>query len=220
MSFAPFRDRSVTLTLVTDLPATSKGVTPSATNAAFTNRFLPTTGLAGRGEKLASKIPGLRKLDRQSITLRGVSNLSVSHSADVASETGVVTSFLQPWFIKPVNISIRGTSYLGVYPLISVSDRDVENILKKFRQAANDFTDLYGTSGNQSPFLLELNGYPKGARKFLGYLKSLNWSEDVKQANILDYSIEFIGRNIDGSSLQTGKIGAAKAMATAEGRGA
>jgi hypothetical protein len=219
MSFAPFRDRSITLTLESELTATDKsGNTVLATNAKFVNRFLPKTGLAGFGRKLAKKVPGLTLPDDESLTMKGVTYISVNHAADVASEPGVVTSFLQPWFIKPVAITLRGTSYLGAYPLISVSDRDVENLLKKFRAVANDYTSLYGTPGSQSRVLLELNGYPRGARRFLGYLKTFNWTEDVKNANLLDYTLEFLGRNVDGASLQAGKDGAKVAKATSEGR--
>jgi hypothetical protein len=122
-------------------------------------------------------------------------------------DTGITTSFLQAWYIKPISITVRGQSYLGAYPLVSPSDRDVERLLTKFRKAANDFSTLYGSAGTKERFLLELNGYPKGARKFLGYLKRLDWTEDVKNANLLDYTIEFIGRNVDNASLADGKKG-------------
>lgn len=215
--FAPFRDRSITLTLESELPSTDK--TALATNAAFVNRFLPKTGLAGLGRKLAAKIPGLKNLDPPSVTLRGATYISVNHSADIGSDTGVATAFLTPWYIKPVPIVVRGTSYLGAYPLVSPSDRDVEQVLAKFRKAANDFTDIYGQRGSGSRVLLEINGYPQGARKFLGYLKSLNWTEDIKNANLLDYTIEFIGRNVDNASLSDGKQAAAEAAKVGAGGG-
>ncbi len=204
MAFAPFRDRSVTLTLEDDLPKPNQGTSALATNAAFTNRFLPSSGVAGG---LAKRVPGLNKLVTKSVTLKGANFISVSHQADIASDTGISTSFLQAWFIKPVTITIRGQSYLGAYPLVSPSDRDVERLLTKFRKTANDFSSLYGNQGTKERFLLELTGYPKGARKFLGFLKRLDWTEDVKNANLLDYTIEFIGRNVDGASLSDGKRG-------------
>ena len=209
MAFAPFRDRSVSLTLETELPVTNEGNSVLGTNAAFTSRFLPSTGLLGAAAKLAAKVPGLNKLEPKSVTLKGASYISVSHAADVASESGVSTSFLQPWFIKPISITVRGQSYLGAYPLISPSDRDVERLLRQFRKMAGDFSPLFGSQGTGERILLELNGYPKGARKFLGYLKRLDWTEDVKNANLLDYTLEFIGRNVDGASLAIGKAGAA-----------
>lgn len=204
MAFAPFRDRSVTLTLESELPTTDTGDSILATNAAFTNRFLPQSGV---GKFLAKKVPGLNKRILANVTLKGANYISVSHQADVAVDSGLSTSFFQPWYIKPVAISIRGQSYLGAYPLVSPSDRDVERLLQKFRVAANDFSTLFGKRGSGERFLLELNGYPKGARKFLGYLRRLDWTEDVKNANLLDYTIEFIGRNVDNAALAKGKAG-------------
>lgn len=215
MAFAPFRDRSVTLTLEDDLPKTNRNDGVLATNAAFTNRFLPQSGV---GRFLAKKVPGLNKLATASVTLKGANFISVSHTADVASDQGISTSFLQSWFIKPVSITIRGQSYLGAYPLLSPSDRDVERLLAKFKKAANDFSTLYGSEGTKERILLELNGYPRNARKFLGYLKRLDWTEDVKTSNLLDYTIEFIGRNVDNASLSNGKKGALADKRTASGQ--
>ena len=206
MAFAPFRDRSITLTLESEIPVSNKNPGALATNAAFTNRFLPQSGV---GRSLAKIItPGLNKLIPLSVTLKGATHISVNHQVDIGVDQGISTAFLQPWYIKPIPITIRGQSNLGAYPLISPSDRDIERVLQKFRIAANDFSSQFGRAGDGQRFLLELNGYPKGARKFLGYLKALNWTEEVKNANLLDYSIEFIGRNVDNAALVDGKKGA------------
>jgi hypothetical protein len=207
MPFAPIRDRSITLTLESELPSTNTAPTVLATNAAFTNRFLPQSGV---GAFLAKNTPGLNKLVPKGVTLKGASYISVSHTADIATDQGLSTSFFQPWFVKPVAISVRGQSYLGAYPLVSPSDRDVERLLQKFRVMANDFSSLFGSRGTGERVLLELNGYPSGARKFLGYLKRLDWTEDIKQANLLDYTLEFVGRNVDNASLAKGKANQAQ----------
>ena len=95
MAFAPFRDRSVTLTLENEIPVSNKNPGALASNAAFTNRFLPQSGV---GRKLAKQVPALNKILTNSVTLKGATNISVSHQADIGMDLGISTSFLQPWF--------------------------------------------------------------------------------------------------------------------------
>ena len=102
--------------------------------------------------------------------------------------------------------------------MLSPSDRDIERLLKGFRETLNDFSTLSGKEGDKDRFMLEINGNPQGARRFLGFIKRLAWTEDVKNPYILDYTLEFIGRNVDNASLAKGKTGAQQSAQVSNGQ--
>lgn len=216
MAIAPAKDRTIRLTKEGDLDFTSSkasGTTQTAqltTGRNFANRFLPSTGVGG----LVRRLTGVK-----TIILRGPTELSFSYASEIGEVNGLFTSFLQPWYIQNINITIRGQSYLGAYPIFSVPDRDVEDVLSKYRETLNDFTEAVGKVGDKNRFLLEVAGNPKGARKFLGYLRKLSWTENVKNAYMLDYTIDFIGRGVDDAKLTKGKDGASKDMRNAGSNG-
>lgn len=211
MPLAPFRDRTIRLTLESDLQGTGGVVQLSATKG-FTDRFLPTSGLGGFVAKKAGLVS-------KTVTLRGPMAIDIKHIAGVAEENGLSTAFLQPWYIENIPITIRGQSYIGAYPVLSVGDRDVENVLKMFRTSLNDFANVAGRPGTKSRVFLDLQGNPKGARRFLGYIRGLDWDEDVKNVNVLNYTISFIGRNVDDAALAKGALGSAQATAVSQGQG-
>lgn len=196
---APFRDRSISLTLESELNATSKK--PFVTNGAFVSKYLPSSGLLSNvtNRPLNKGVAGPKTL-----TLSGVTNIQGEMAADVGEDLGVATSFLQAWYIKPIPITLSGTSYLGTYPGLSVGDRDFENLIKKFKYVANDFTTLYGSPGKKERVLLEINGYPDGAIRFIGFISRLNWSEEIRNANVINWTLGFIGRSADNLVLYQG----------------
>ena len=204
---APYRNRSVSLTLESNLPSNKS--TTLITNGAFVSKFLPSSGLVGQALNKKFNPSG------GTLTLSGVNSISGALATDTGTDMGVSTWFIQPWYIKPVPITLKGTSYLGTYPSVSVPDRDFERLLKMFKTVANDFSSLYGAQGTKERVLLELNGYPQGAARFLGLLGSLTWDEEVKNANVINWSLTFVGRSTDGYSVMRGKNGAITSAAIA-----
>ena len=211
MGLAPLKDRTITLTLERDLAETSPDVVKLSTTKGFSDRFLPTRGLGGFIRK---KIQGDKTRE---VVLRGATNISISHSAGVAQSSGLATSFIQPWFIGNIPITIKGQSYLGAYSALSVPDRDVERVLRAFRRSLNDFSSNLGAPGSKERVLLEIKGNPKGARRFLGFITDLDWNEDTNNPYLLDYSISFLGRNVDNAALVKGKANAQREKRKAQG---
>lgn len=172
----------------------------------FTDKFIPSNGLIGA---VARDVFG--KVD-PTLKLVGPMSIDFSYDADVAVEPGLFTSYIQPWFVKPVSISIKGESYLGTYVLISRADKDVESALDKLTTSLNDFSDRVGSAGDKSRVLLEIKNNPRGARRFLGYIKHLSFGENVQTPFILNYEIGFIGRSIDNMQIVSGKNNARAAL--------
>ena len=215
MSFAPFKDRTITLTLESDYlklqgdRAKNGAIKNFGTD--FTNRFIPKSGLLGQLVQKVRKEPTL--------TLKGPTSISITHASTIAEAEGISTSFLQPWFIKNVNIMIRGNSYLGAFPILSVPDRDAEKLLKKYRDTLNDFSSNLGSPGSRERIILEFKGNPPGARKFIGFIKDLTFTEQIDSVYLIDYTMNFVGRNIDNSALAQGKGNAASSMRVNSGSG-
>ncbi len=203
MAFAPNRNRTITLTPESAVfQQTPQGVRLD-TGKNFSDRFLPKSGL---GKIALEKGFGLGS---STITLAGVTDLSVDNRAIVAEEEGLFESFLQPWYAKPVPILLTGQSYLGAYPVLSVSDRDLERVMSVYKVTLGDFSGLSGAVATKERYLLELGGYFPGAHRFLGYFTQVTWRESVKTVNLLDYTIGFLGRNVDDAFISQGKAGAA-----------
>ena len=200
MPLAPLRNRTITLTPETQIFQSTETPVRLDTSLNFADKFLPKKGLGGY---LTNKI-----IPNRSITLAGVTDISIDHKALVADENGLFTSYMQPWYIQNVPIVLSGQSYIGAYPLLSVSDRDLERVMKAFRGSLNDFTGLQGAAGNKERYLLEFGGYFPGARRFLGYFSQVSWKESIKNVNVLDYTISFLGRNVDNAYIVKGKDGA------------
>ncbi len=206
MPLAPLRNRTITLTPETQIFQNNQTPVRLDTSLNFADKFLPKKGLGGY---LSNKI-----VPNRSIVLAGVTDISVNHKAMVADENGLFTSYMQPWYIENIPITLSGQCYLGAYPLLSVSDRDLERVMKAFRGSLNDFTGLQGAAGNKERYLLEFGGYFPGARRFLGYFTEVSWKESVKTVNMLDYTIGFLGRNVDNAFIIKGKNSAASDKAT------
>ena len=213
MPMFPVRDRTIVLTLESSLlEYTSVGPTVLTTpSQPFVNKFLPSTGLGG------AVMQNVFGVTDPSIELVGANSIDISHDAAVAEETGLFTSYLQPWFIKPVHITIKGESYLGAYLGVSRGDNEAKRILEAFRKSLNDFTALAGKPGTKERVQLEIRGYPKGMRKFFGYLTKFSTQEQVTNAYILSYDLSFVGRNIDNSQIVKGKGNATAALQAAGG---
>jgi len=201
MPLFPVKDRTIRLTLE-DITENKNG-SRSATIAAqprYLTKFIPNSGLLGG---IATKV-GLSKAE-STLDLVGPTSIDINYVADVATESGLYTNFYQPWFIKPVTITISGTSYIGAYSGLSRSDKDVKGILTKFRRSQNDFGDLDGSPGNAARLLLELTGMPRGLSRFLGFMTSFNVKENIDKAYLLGYTMTFIGKDSDNVSVGTGK---------------
>ncbi len=210
MGLAPLRDRTISLRLESEVSETkgNKKVSTKKTDS-FVRRFMPNKTAEGF---ISSRLPG-----EGAVFLRGPTKVSWGFEAAIGDDQGIFTSHLQPWFIKSIPISIDGSSYIGAFPGLSVSDQDVEKTLQKFKKTSSDFTPRNGQKGNKERFVLEIRGGPRGTRRFMGYLLQLNFSEDVKDPYFLNYSIRFIGRNIEEVAVADGKAKGDEMNRTANG---
>ena len=200
MPLFPLKDRTITLTMEKDLPKQGQVQAQLAKYAStFQQRFIPSTGPAGA----AAAVLGIKS---KALVLVGPAYMGFDHDAGVAEEEGIFTSHLQGWYIKPVQISIRGESYLGTYTGVSRSDGDVQNILADFRRQLTDFTPKYGTPGTQERIQIEISNNPLGTTKFLGFIKKFNFSEVITSPYMLPYELSFVGRPQDGNAINQGRL--------------
>lgn len=209
MPLAPVKDRTISLTLEKDLvsdAANGTGQALTKPSQSFTDKFIPSSGLTGA---VARNVFG--KIS-PTLNLVGPMSIDFTYEADVAVEQGLFTSYIQPWFVKPVTINIKGESYLGTYVLISRADRDVEKSLDKLMTSLNDFSDRVGQPGDKSRVLLEIKNNPRGARRFWGYIRHLNFGENVANPFILNYDLSFVGRSVDNMEIVSGKNNARAAL--------
>lgn len=210
MPLAPVKERTISLTLESDLVKDStngSGTNLQRPSQSFTDRFIPTSGLVGA---VARNVMG--NALTKTLNLVGPMSIDFSYDADVAVEQGLFTSYIQPWFVKPVTIEIKGESYLGTYPVISRADKDVENVLTKLLKSLNDFSDRVGSPGNKDRVLLEVRSNPRNARRFFGYLRHFSFGENVNTPFILNYGISFVGRSVDNMEVVNGRSRAQQAL--------
>lgn len=203
MPVFPVRDRTISLQI--EAAANTPSNTASA-QSTYLQQFLPNTGLLGN---VFNSTPGTET--EKPFSLIGPTQISINHSAQVASESGLFTNFLQPWFIKPIEITIRGGSYMGAFAGLSRADNDAQVILAKFRRTLNDFTSLAGSPGTAQRVLLNLSGMPTGLDRFRGYITSFITDENIKTVYMLDYTLQFIGLSTSQSVIKKGKSLAAQA---------
>jgi len=200
MPLFPVKDRTIRLTLEKVTKDGSSQAT-TASQPRFISQFIPNSGVLGGIVANLGKSPVEATLD-----LVGPVSIDINHSAAVAAEPGLFTSFLQPWFIKPVTVTITGTSYIGAYSGMARADRDAKGLLEKFRSSQNDFIDLGGGKpGSGRRILLELTGLPRGLSRFIGYMTDLNFKEGIQTAYLLNYTMSFVGRPADDTQVRRGK---------------
>lgn len=215
MPLAPIKDRTISMVLESDLDkddTNSSGQVLRKPSQSFTDRFIPSSGLSGAVARNVMK----DKLAK-TLNLVGPTSVDFSYEADVAVESGLFTSFIQPWFIKPVVINIKGESYLGTSPVISRADRDVEKTLEKFTKSLNDFSERVGSPGNKDRVLLEIRNNPRNARRFFGYIRRFTFGENVSSPFMLTYGIDFVGRSVDNMEIVAGRNNALRAIKRAGG---
>lgn len=200
MPLFPVKDRTIRLTLEN----ISRDGTRQDTNASqprYVSQFIPNSGLLGGLVSGAQKRLGIEA----TLDLIGPTSIDISYSASIGSDSGLATNFEQPWFIKLIPITIKGTSYIGAYSGLSRADRDAKGILQKFRRSQNDFAKLGGAPGTTQRLLLEMTGMPQGMSRFLGYFTDFNISESVDKVYLLNYTMMFLGRNIEDAKVRSGK---------------
>ncbi len=179
----------------------------TASQPRFVSQFIPNSGLLGGLVSGSGLVTVESTLD-----LIGPTSIDIAYAADVAAEPGLFTSFLQPWFIKPVRITIAGNSYIGAYSGMARADRDAKGILDRFKRSQNDFADLGGKPGNAARLLVEMTGLPRGMSRFLGYIEDFSIKEGVDKAYLLGYSVQFVGRNVDDAKVRQGRQNARTAQ--------
>lgn len=190
-------DRTIRLTL---LP---KNQAASAV-AAYVASYLPQTQTPPFPQIVNSFNPVL--------TLVGPASIEGGFTAGLGDDSGIGANRLQPWFIRNVPITIKGESYLGMYPLLSNPDLDFQSMLQLFNQAASQFAPRSGTPGTGQKFMLSISGYPLGARRFTGHVEALLFTEAIQRVNMVGYTLKFKGVPSDQVALQQGAL-AAKGLA-------
>jgi hypothetical protein len=206
MPLFPVKDRTISLTMESDLPQQGEVQSQLSKYAKnFAQKFIPSTGPAGA----AANALGLAS---KTLKLVGPAYMNFDFDAAVAEEPGPFTSHLQGWYIRPVVVSIKGESYLGTYTGVSRSDGDIKKLLEKFKQQLTDFTPRYGTPGTQERVQIEIANNPPGSRKFFGYIKHLSFSEAITSPYLLPYDLTFIGRNVDNLQIAQGSAYGAQAL--------
>jgi len=65
-------------------------------------------------------------------TLRGIDRVSFSLDVSVGTAQGIAANFIHPWFIKPVTVSLSGSSYIGTF--YNVKDAVTTDLDKPVRQ--------------------------------------------------------------------------------------
>jgi len=149
-------------------------------------------------------LPGELTKDLIVLELKEVKSIKLSYSADITVEFGISVAFIQPWYIKPVEISITGSSYIGAYPYIANADADIDELYKIFKN------NLMEITGNRRLLLLEIVNNPNDTDRFFGYFSKLDFGEDVSKPYILDYDLTFIGASDMKHSNEEGKEGASQ----------
>ena len=207
MPLAPYKDRTIKLTLETEYFAQNP---QSRAVQSVVDLYLPSAGVGGQVKNLITGNSG-------TITLVGPTRMNVALTANIADESGIASTFLEPWQINNVPVKISGESYLGAFEALSVSDNDAPDILSMFYTALRDFSSRLGAAGTKERVVLEISNNPEGSARFIGYIKEFSISEDVKKPYILDYELTFLGKNFDDMSVASGKLGAKNDAAIASG---
>ena len=163
MPIYPVKDRTIKMTLAVPGATASN---PAATQPAYVRQFIPNSGLLG------GLVNGLTPAPPTSISLVGPTKISIKFSAGVAAESGLFTNFLQPWFIKPVMVSIMGTSYIGnSFRAVQVRQRRAGHPPEVPGASQSDLpTQSWRPPAATQRIALQLTGMPAGFSRFLGYI--------------------------------------------------
>jgi hypothetical protein len=219
--YFPVKDRTIWLSLENPA-ATTAGATGAALLSGvgpFVSQFLPANDLLApfQGNVAEGGLTATQTLLQTQgapLALTGPTSIDMAFKAGVADGSGIGTNFLQPWFIKNVPITIKGTSYLGDYPGLSQGDNDAQQILQMFRQSLNDFAEnVNGAPGTGQRVILRMTNMPFGMDKFIGYITSFHPSEQIDTVFLINYTLEFIGKSLDNANILTGKNNASLAKA-------
>ncbi len=192
------KERTILLTLEGDLEPNQGQFPLKRPSEDYVKQFIPTSGLVGA-------IPKAILGERKTLELVGPAGVYFDYNADVAVVPGLFTSFIQPWFFKPVGVSVRGESYLGTYPVLSKGDKDVERIIAKMNKSLADFTDRIGPAGTGERVLIEIRNNPVNSRRFFGYINHFHYEETTAMPYIFPYDFSFVGRSMDSAQIAAGR---------------
>ncbi len=222
MSFAPYKDRTITLIDENTYRRRAGSALLSAAQD-LTARYLPAQGRNFFGGKTignsAQALLGSPDTSKDVfVTLKGPTKIAIIHKTGVAEEEGLFSSFIQPWFVQNIDITISGSSYIGAFPLLSSPDGDAKNLISSLYTTLNDFSGIAGPEGSKSRLVLTLRGNPDKAKSFIGYIKQLDLTEAVESAYLIDYTLSFVGRNIDNMAITDAKRKARAAETRSSGQ--
>jgi len=126
------------------------------------------------------------------VKLIGVNSISFSFESTIAMEPGVSMAFMQPWYIKPASISVKGHSSLGAFQYISKDDKQIEDIYKIYVGALQELK----FTKDSRVFELDIANNPQGTDKFMGYITKFDFTEEIDVPFLIKYDLSFIGKPI------------------------
>jgi hypothetical protein len=133
---------------------------------------------------------------KRGIALSGVNEITFGVTPDIGIGNGLIQSVLQPFPVQPTKITVEADSYMGAITLISPSDDDVNQILKRLYQTLDEFW-LIGSAAPNSPakeaMILEIDNNPPTHKSFVGFITNFVYKESNKQPYLFTYTLEFVG---------------------------
>jgi hypothetical protein len=135
----------------------------------------------------------LDKFTKKGVILSGVNEIRWETVADIAIGNGLIQSVLQPWPVQPTKITISADSYMGQITLLSPSDDDVNQILKRLYQTLDEFWRIGNQSQAKEAMILEVDNNPTNHRSFIGFIESFTYTENADHPFMFDYTLSFVG---------------------------
>jgi len=134
----------------------------------------------------------LMRIDSTIYEIEGVTKIGYEFAGSVANVQGIAKSIFQPWYFKPVKISIDGNTYIGTY-----KDDDGDTNLRGGNTVTN-FLELmqklnnYYKSGSDKYLELQITD-DKNDYCFNCYIENFRFDDEVDNPFMYSYSIELIG---------------------------
>lgn len=183
MSLMLLKSRAVRFSIVQDPSLTQQSVDTTATRITnFLDQYVPQLNT-----DFVNRLLGIDSQDF--LELKGVTDIRFEFNSDVAVEAGLEIAFIQPWYIKPANISISGHSYIGAYQYLSKTDNDIADFFQKYSALQDEKT----LSTTAQRFKLEIINNPTNLSKYYGFITKLDFRESQDNPYMLFYNINFVG---------------------------
>ena len=167
----------------------------------------PTTGTKGPNFGLKENVPIQFELSE-------VTAVRQSTSADVTTFNGVTRSVIQPWYFKPIEMTIEGKSNMGIFDpgVFSVNvgnDADIEKILQ-LRDAIQEVFMSPETVDKDDFYVTIKYGATDtelkrtALQELRGHISGIDISEEESTPYIKSYTIKFVGEFLTAFNIKAG----------------